>query len=69
MLERKKISADNGRTWGEEIHIRDDACSGDIGYTRTVQRADGRLVTVYYYATPDVPHQHIVATVWQPPPK
>ncbi|HUW18120.1 MAG TPA: exo-alpha-sialidase [Sedimentisphaerales bacterium] len=61
---RAKLSVDNGKTWGQEIHLRDDGCTWDLGYTRTFQRTDGQLVTVYYYATAEKPEQHIVATIW-----
>jgi len=63
---RAKLSSDNGKTWGREIHLRDDGRSWDLGYTRTLQRADGKLVTVYYYTTVEKPHQHITATIWDP---
>jgi hypothetical protein len=61
---RAKLSTDNGKTWGREIHLRDDGRSWDIGYTRTVQRNDGKLVTVYYFTTATNPEQHIAATIW-----
>jgi hypothetical protein len=63
---RARISSDNGRTWGRECVLRQDADTWDFGYTRTVQRADGRLVTIYYYNTRELPEQHIAATVWDP---
>lgn len=63
---RAKISCDSGETWGEEIHLRDDGRTWDIGYTRTVQRADDKLVTIYYYTTVENPEQHIAATIWSP---
>lgn len=46
---RAKISGDEGRTWGEEILLRKDGASWDLGYPRTVQRADGKCVTAYYF--------------------
>ena len=61
---RAKLSEDNGKTWGEEIHLRDDGRTWDFGYTRTVQRSDGKLVTIYYYTTKEHPEQHIAATIW-----
>jgi hypothetical protein len=64
---RARLSTDNGKTWGREIHVRDDGCTWDIGYTRTFQRTDGKIVTVYYYATAERPEQHIVATIWEAP--
>jgi len=63
---RAKLSSDNGKTWSEEIHLRDDGRTWDLGYTRTVQRPDGKIVTIYYYATEENPEQHIAATIWDP---
>lgn len=63
---RAKISCDEGKTWGDVIHLRDDGRTWDLGYTRTVLRADGKLVTIYYYTTKQNPQQHIAATIWDP---
>lgn len=63
---RAKISDDNGRTWSKVILLRDDARTWDIGYTRSVQRADGDIVTIYYYSTEEHKEQHIAATIWDP---
>jgi hypothetical protein len=63
---RAVISSDNGKTWGKEIHLRDDGRTWDLGYPQTVVRPDGRLVTVYYYTTRQNPEQHIAATIWDP---
>jgi hypothetical protein len=54
---RAKLSSDNGKTWGREIILREDGRNWDLGYTRTVQRADGKLVTIYYYSTQENPQQ------------
>lgn len=61
---RARISADEGRTWSKGILLRGGAASWDIGYTRTVQRADGRLVTVYYWAADAMKERTIEATIW-----
>jgi len=61
-----KISRDNGRTWGEEIMLRQDGRTWDIGYCQTVKRPDGKLVTIYYYTTEENPEQHIAVTIWDP---
>ncbi|MHC4624892.1 MAG: exo-alpha-sialidase [Planctomycetota bacterium] len=66
-----KYSSDDGATWGNEIVLRDDYQvdsfeDPDLGYPRLVQRADGRLVTMYYWATKENPHHHIAATIWDP---
>jgi hypothetical protein len=63
---RAKISGDNGKTWGPEIILRDDARTWDFGYPRMVQRSDGKVVTIYYYTTEQNPEQHIAATIWDP---
>jgi hypothetical protein len=63
---RARISKDKGKTWGREIVLRNDARTWDIGYTRTVQRPDGKIVTMYYYTTEQIPQQHIAATIWDP---
>jgi hypothetical protein len=63
---RARISTDGGKSWGREILLRRDALSWDMGYTRSVQRPDGKVVTVYYYTTEEIPQQHIAATIWDP---
>jgi len=63
---RAKLSTDNGQTWGREIILRRDGRNWDLGYTRTVVRTDGKIVTMYYYSTKDNPNQYIAATIWDP---
>ena len=63
---RAKISKDEGKTWGDEVLLRKDGRNWDLGYTQTVQRTDGKLVTVYYYSTRENPEQFIAATIWDP---
>jgi hypothetical protein len=38
----------------------------DMGYVRLVQRSDGKLVAIYYWATDDKPQQYIAASIWEP---
>ncbi len=58
-----------GATWGPERILRDGYSSleddEDFGYPRLVQRADGRLVAMYYWASARRPTQHIAATIWE----
>lgn len=62
---RARISHDNGRTWGPEIILRQEAGPNrDIGYTRSVIRADGKIVTVYYYNLGADQERFIAATIW-----
>ena len=63
---RAKLSPDYGKTWGDEIILRDDGRTWDLGYPRMVQRPDGKLVTIYYFTTAENPEQHIAATIWDP---
>lgn len=63
---RAKTSSDGGRTWSAEIILRDDADNWDLGYPRTVERPDGKLVTVYYFNDKSDSYRHIAATIWDP---
>lgn len=64
---RACLSEDDGRTWNmaEEIILRDDGCSRDVGYPSTVQLDDGYLYTVYYIHGEDN-IRHIAGTRWTP---
>jgi hypothetical protein len=64
---RARFSRDHGETWSEERVLRDDAADWDLGYTRSVQRPDGRIVTVYYYNDRSSPERYIAATIWTAP--
>jgi len=62
-----KLSVDKGRTWGSEIVLRNDGAGRDIGYPRSVQRPDGKVVTVYYFHDSTTgPERYIAATIWDP---
>ena len=65
---RAKISADNGRTWSQDYVLRDDGSGKDLGYPRVVQRADGKIVALYYFMDKQTgPERYIAATIWDPP--
>ncbi len=62
-----KLSSEHGDTWGEEIVLRDDGSSRDIGYPRSVQRPDGKVVTIYYFSDAKTgAERYIAATIWDP---
>lgn len=64
---RASFSSDEGRTWGDEVILRDDGASWDIGYPRSVQRPDGKIVSVYYYHDKaQGPEPYIAGTIWDP---
>jgi hypothetical protein len=63
-----RFSQDEGASWEAEICLRADFCAldedADFGYPRLVQRQDGKLVALYYWATREVPQQHIAVTIF-----
>ncbi len=62
-----KFSSDRGKTWGKEIVLRADGGGRDLGYPRSVQRPDGKVVTVYYFWDKQSgPERYIAATIWDP---
>ena len=64
---RATLSEDNGKTWGPEIILRDDGGGHDLGYPRSMQRPDGKVVVVYYFHDEPLTERYIAATIWQPP--
>jgi len=64
---RAVFSSDYGKTWGREYILRFGAGEPDIGYTRTVQRPDGKLVTIYYWLDEPRTERYIAATTWPAP--
>lgn len=63
---RAVMSSDSGRTWGKDIILRQDGAAWDIGYTRSVQRPDGKIVTLYYFPEAPSTERVIAATLWDP---
>jgi hypothetical protein len=63
-----RLSADGGKTWADEMVVRDDFQDDkfddkDFGYPRLVQNDRGELVAMYYWATSKQFHHHIAATI------
>jgi hypothetical protein len=63
---RARLSGDGGKTWGGDIVLRPGGGAWDIGYTRSVVRPDGKIVTVYYWAREPQKERTIEATIWDP---
>lgn len=62
---RTRLSKDGGRSWEPEIILRDDGGGTDVGYPRTVQRPDGKIVTIYYFHDQPKGDRYIAATIWE----
>lgn len=63
---RARLSENAGRTWSEEIVLRKDGAAWDLGYVRSAQRPDGKIVSVYYFAEQPFAERFIAATIWDP---
>lgn len=77
---RARLSSNDGRTWGEEIVLRNDAGNWDLGYPLMIERPDGKLVITYYFNflyewDVDRPHPgpaapgrepYVAYTIWDP---
>jgi hypothetical protein len=66
-----RISSDQGRSWSEEIVLREnDGANNDAGYPRVVLRPDGKLVLTYYWNHSlydgKAPYRYIAASIWDP---
>jgi len=61
-----RFSRDGGNSWSEPFVLRNDGASRDLGYPRTVQRPDGKIVTVYYFHDKSDVDRTIQATIWDP---
>lgn len=61
-----RFSSDGGRTWSAPRAIRSGGAAWDLGYVRSAERPDGKVVTAYYFN--DQPHteRFIEATIWDP---
>jgi len=63
---RARLSEDDGRTWSNDIILRDDGGAPDLGYPRTVVFRDGTIVTAYYFEDEYAGERYIAATRWKP---
>jgi len=68
-----RLSSDGGKTWDEEVVLRDDFQpdkfgDNDFGYPRLAVNHANQIITMYYWATRDHPQHHIAATLWNPGP-
>src|SRR5262249_20427508 len=64
---RARLSDDGGRNWTEDLVVRGDGGGPDLGYVCSVQRRDGKIVSVYYFHDEPMSDRYVAATIWQPP--
>lgn len=60
------FSEDEGKTWGDKRILRANGGGWDLGYSESMQRSDGKVVTVYYFHETLHGERYIAATIWQP---
>ena len=67
--QRAVLSRDEGVTWDfdHELHLRDDAPNGDLGYPASVELPDGSLITVYYQVAQKGEKTSLMMTHWRLP--
>ena len=65
--QRAVVSRDNGLTWSEEIILRQDGPSSDLGYPCSIELDDGSIYTVYYQALPGKSNTSVLWTKWTLP--
>lgn len=63
---RARLSEDDGKTWSDEFALRKDGATWEIGYVRSAQRPDGKIVSVYYFPERPLTDRIIAATIWDP---
>lgn len=61
-----KFSRDEGDTWSEPVVLQTGGGGRDLGYPRTLQRPDGKIVTLYYFTPRESEFRRILATIWDP---
>jgi hypothetical protein len=57
------ISENNGISWDQEIVVRDNPFSYDMGYPQLLQNDKGELVALYYISTEETPQSYIEAAI------
>ena len=62
---RGRISCDNGKSWGEEFALSEDASHIDLGYPCTCETIEGSLLTVYYQSEAKGENAAIKYVIWK----
>ena len=65
--QRARVSHDEGASWSDEIILRDDGVSQDLGYPASVELPSGEILTIYYQALNKDEPTSILYSKWQLP--
>lgn len=63
---RAVVGDDEGDAWSEEIVLRDDGATSDLGYPRCVVLADSTVVVCWYHNDADGDERYIASLRWRP---
>jgi BNR repeat-like domain len=61
-----KFSNDEGKSWSKPFVLITNTGGRDMGYPKSLQRPDGKIVTTYYCYFKDSPYRKVMATIWNP---
>ena len=61
-----RLSGNGGKSWGPVQILKGEGGGRDIGYPVSVQRPDGKIVTIYYFHDQLLSDRYIAATIWDP---
>ena len=59
---RMRSSGDGGSSWSDDITLRADGGTPDLGYPRIARAGDNHLIVVYYYNDGEGKERYIAAT-------
>lgn len=65
--QRVTFSKDGGKTWINDMFLRDDGPSWDLGYPASIEMPDGSILTVYYQPEVARGNTGILYTRWNIP--
>ena len=61
-----RLSDDEGDSWSDEITLRDDGGSHDLGYPRCAVLPNGKLIIAYYWNDAPEGERYIGGSIWDP---
>ena len=65
--QRAIFSKDGGKTWINDMPLRDDGPTWDLGYPASIEMPDGSIMTVYYQIAEPGENTSVLYTRWNIP--